>query len=112
MARLFYHRPQFAILDECTSAVSMALEEVMYTWASRLGITLLTVSHRASLWRYHNTILQYDGHGGYAFGPLDPEARLGLQNEKLDVERRLAEAERATARLRELEEVRRVLQRK
>uniref|UniRef100_A0A2K5JFU0 ABC transporter domain-containing protein n=1 Tax=Colobus angolensis palliatus TaxID=336983 RepID=A0A2K5JFU0_COLAP len=50
MARLFYHKPQFAILDECTSAVSVDV-----------SITLFTVSHRKSLWKHHEYYLHMDG---------------------------------------------------
>ena len=71
MARLFYHHPQFAILDECTSAVSMDVEASMYQHCRREGITLFTVSHRKSLWQHHEYVIQFDGRGNYEFKKID-----------------------------------------
>lgn len=74
MARLFYHKPQFAILDECTSAVSVDVEGFMYTHCRKIGITLFTVSHRKTLWKYHEYVLNFDGRGDYSFKPIDKDA--------------------------------------
>ena len=79
MARLFYHAPKYAILDECTSSVTLEIEKAMYENAKALGITLMTVSHRRSLWKYHGHILQFDGQGGYIFTRLDAEKRMKLE---------------------------------
>lgn len=79
MARLFYHRPRYAILDECTSSQDLQTEKTLYETAKSLGITLITVSHRRSLWKYHVNILQFDGQGGFVFTKLDAEKRLRLE---------------------------------
>jgi len=71
IARLYYHKPAFAILDECSSAVSVDAEDVIYNEAKKRGITIITVSHRPSLWKHHEYLLQFDGEGGYTFGKLD-----------------------------------------
>uniref|UniRef100_A0A7N5ZVV6 ABC transporter domain-containing protein n=1 Tax=Anabas testudineus TaxID=64144 RepID=A0A7N5ZVV6_ANATE len=73
MARLFYHKPQFAILDECTSAVSVDVEDYIYSHCRKVGITLFTVSHRKSLWKHHEYYLHMDGRGNYEFKPITEE---------------------------------------
>jgi ATP-binding cassette subfamily D (ALD) long-chain fatty acid import protein len=102
-ARLFYHRPKYAILDECTSSLTPEVERVMYDEAKRLGITLMTVSHRRSLWRYHGWILQFDGQGGYVFTRLDADTRLKLEDEKDELELQLRAVPEWEKRIAELE---------
>lgn len=71
LARLFYHSPQFAILDESSSSMDPDVERTAYENCLKLGISLITVAHRRSVWKYHNWVLRFDGHGGYMFSPLD-----------------------------------------
>ena len=103
MARLFYHKPKYAILDECTSSVTMEMERKMYETAKSLGTTLMTVSHRRSLWKYHSKILQFDGQGGYFFSNLDADKRIKLEDEKEELEANLRNVEAWEARVKELE---------
>lgn len=70
MARLFYHKPTFAVLDECTSAVSVDVEALLYNRSKELGITLFTVSHRQTLFKFHEYMIRFDGEGGYEFSRL------------------------------------------
>lgn len=53
MWRRFYHKPTFALLDECTSAVSIDQERKLYDAAQELGISCVTISQRLSLPEYH-----------------------------------------------------------
>jgi len=75
MGRLIYHRPTYAILDECTSAVSMDVEGHLYTYMKEQNITLITVSHRDTLWKYHNYLLKFKGDQEYQFGDMPEEMK-------------------------------------
>jgi hypothetical protein len=78
MARLFYHKPKFAILDECTSAVSAEMEARLYATCHHLGITYITICHRPTLKQYHSHKLNLtgDGKGGWEFLSLGSVAAL------------------------------------
>ena len=45
--------------------MSMDVEAELYLKAKELNISLFTVSHRASLFKYHEYMLKYDGRGNY-----------------------------------------------
>jgi len=70
MGRLIYHKPKYAILDECTSAVSVDVEGHLYSNMKSRGITLITVSHRDTLWKYHEYLLRFKADKQYEFGKM------------------------------------------
>lgn len=74
----------------------------MYLYAKEIGITLLTVTHRTTLWKYHTKLLQFDGEGGYEFSDLDAEARLNLHEKKAQLECELAGIDSKRETLRDL----------
>ncbi|XP_014665221.1 PREDICTED: ATP-binding cassette sub-family D member 4-like isoform X2 [Priapulus caudatus] len=72
--RLFFHSPMFAVLDEATSAVSANMEKTLYATCRQLGITLVSVGHRASVRQYHDVELNLDGTGGWKMDPIKTES--------------------------------------
>jgi ABC-type uncharacterized transport system fused permease/ATPase subunit len=61
MARLLFHTPRYAILDEATSAVSADGEKVLYIACVKAGITMLSIGHRPALRNFHSQVVHLEG---------------------------------------------------
>jgi ATP-binding cassette subfamily D (ALD) long-chain fatty acid import protein len=119
IARLLYHEPRYAFVDEGTSAVSSDVEGLLYERAKAKGIStfssylffffditstdlsilaLITISTRASLKRYHDYTLTL-GMGDH--GDEWDFQRIGTQSEKSSVDKELAELRERLAKVEE-----------
>ncbi len=70
IVRVLYHRPNFVVLDECTSAVSQDIEPELYAQIKRRGVSLITISHRESLAAQHDIMLTLDGTGAFTVSDI------------------------------------------
>ncbi|XP_051867136.1 ATP-binding cassette sub-family D member 4 isoform X2 [Pristis pectinata] len=61
--RLFYHQPKYAVLDEATSALTEETEAELYHSCKQLGMTVVSVGHRSSLEKHHDSVLNLLGGG-------------------------------------------------
>ena len=62
-ARLYYHRPKFAVLDEATSAINPDEESALYRKVMEGGTTVFSIAHRLELRRFHQAELRIKGDG-------------------------------------------------
>jgi ATP-binding cassette subfamily D (ALD) protein 3 len=67
LARLYFHAPRFAILDEATSAINPDEEGALYEEFEKNNITVFSIAHRMELKRFHKKHLHFkaDGKGNW-----------------------------------------------
>eukprot|EP00760_Papus_ankaliazontas_P021764 PhM_4_TR18731/c0_g1_i1/m.65796/K05678/ABCD4, PXMP1L; ATP-binding cassette, subfamily D (ALD), member 4 len=66
IARIIYHNPTYAILDECTSAMDEDTERHVYAELMQSGISFLSVAHRSTVKEFHHRLLKLSRDGSYA----------------------------------------------
>merc|ERR1711879_486007 len=75
-ARLFFHNPTFAVLDESTSAVEPKGQKMLYEQTMKCGITMISIAHREELAQYHDLHIEFLGHGKFKFIQEDGRAKI------------------------------------
>lgn len=87
IARLLYHEPSYAFLDEPTAAVSSDVEGLLYETAKAHGVTIITISSRPQLKKYHIFQLMLgtgsDGRG-WEFDRIGTERERGTVRKELE----------------------------
>lgn len=70
-ARLFYHKPTFVVLDECTNGISPDVEQELYDRCTKLNLGIFSISHKIELKLFHDFELHYNGdlNGTWSWNP-------------------------------------------
>jgi putative ATP-binding cassette transporter len=64
-ARILVHKPKYVVLDEATSGLDIRNEERLYALLKNEGITFISVGHRSSLVKFHDSALELAGGGDW-----------------------------------------------
>eukprot|EP00656_Telonema_subtile_P013522 TRINITY_DN16867_c0_g1_i3.p1 TRINITY_DN16867_c0_g1~~TRINITY_DN16867_c0_g1_i3.p1 ORF type:complete len:627 (+),score=139.63 TRINITY_DN16867_c0_g1_i3:101-1981(+) len=61
-ARLFFHKPTFVVLDECTNGISPDVERELYRQCSdEFKMAIFSISHKIDLKEFHDKELHFNG---------------------------------------------------
>jgi len=76
-ARLLYHGPRYAVLDECTNGISPDVEEELYNRCHQQGMAVFSISHKVELKRLHDIELHLnaDENGTYELIQLNKDGK-------------------------------------
>ncbi len=77
------------------------MEDELYGFAKE-HTTLITITHRPTLWKHHSHLLQFDGRGSYTLELLNIDTRLSLAVEKAQLKKQLAALPALTERYKQL----------
>jgi ABC-type uncharacterized transport system fused permease/ATPase subunit len=70
IARVLYHQPRIAIMDESTSAVDEPTEELIFEALKRRGIAMLSVAHRSTVAKHHHVLFKIARDGSWSSSPV------------------------------------------
>lgn len=68
-ARVLLAQPRYVMLDEATSALDIENEDSLYRLLSESSTTLVSISHRPTVLKYHQQVLELTGKGGWKLYP-------------------------------------------
>lgn len=63
-ARMFFHRPKFAVIDEASNGVAPDVERALYDRCRTLNMAVFSISHKVELKALHDYELHYTGKNG------------------------------------------------
>lgn len=84
-ARVLFHNKKFVMLDEPTSAISYDYEDILFELLKEKGITLVTISNRSSLIKYHDWILELKEDRTTQFHKVDDELLNKFEDEETEI---------------------------